>query len=164
MKLLHIFKYYTIKLLNIFKSKTKISKTKNVCCCSYRCSRRDSYDDHIDYALSKEIANIDYTSNINTFYKDLYDCISKDNYSNSYKDYKYTHILPSNDLYKALSEYTPNCKLISDFNSMYDGKYCIKYIKDIYISERHIQTSPRGVSEVGLYNMGFTVYYMNKTV
>ncbi len=101
---------------------------------------------------------------ITKFYEDLYDTISTDSYSNSYKDYKYSDVSADNELYIALSQYTPECKLISDFNSMCNHKYIIKNIKDIIISDVLVKSSPRGARPTGLYNMSFTVCYTKQVV
>ncbi len=110
-------------------------------------------------------------NSLNEFYDSLYEKASKDTYNNSYADFTFNIIHSKNDLYIELLSYnnknidaTTGSKLISDFNLKYADKVTIKEILNIKIGDVLIETSPRGCSPTGYYNISFTVNYINHLV
>jgi hypothetical protein len=103
---------------------------------------------------------------IEEFYEDLYNKIFKDEYSNSYIDYKFTNLTFKTELYKAIKEYNKdnnNNLFLKNFMEKYPN-IIIKKIDNIYFGPQLTpnEDGSRGCYKNGLYKLLFSIYYTKK--
>jgi hypothetical protein len=105
-------------------------------------------------------------NSIEEFYEDLYNKIIKDEYSNSYIDYKNTNLTFKTELYKAIKKYKKdnnNDNLLKKFMKDHPN-IIIKKIDNIYIGAQYVgnKDGSRGSHKNGYYNLIFSIYYTKK--